>query len=94
MEKRSLDIIIGSSLGGTLITGTDAVAGAWSAIVVNEDCVFNALLVDGVDVMTARGFTGKTITAGMFIGVGLNQSSAGYSKFTSIDLVSGSVMAY
>ncbi len=94
MEKRSLDIIIGSSNGGRLITGTDAVTGEWTALVVNEDCVIAALLVDGVDVTTARGFAGKTITAGMFIGAGLNQSNSGYPKITSVDLTSGSVMAY
>lgn len=94
MEKRSLDIIIGSSLGGTLITGTNAVTGSWSAIVVNTDCVIAAMLVDGTDVTTTRGFASKTITAGMFIGAGLNQSSSGYQKITSITLTSGSVMAY
>ena len=92
--NQSLDIIIGSSNGGRLITGTSAVTGNWDAVVVNTDCVIEAILVDSVDVTTSRGYASQTITAGMFIWAGLNTGSTGKNKITSIKLTSGSVMAY
>jgi hypothetical protein len=94
MDTRLSQIIAGGT-GGQLISSGGAITGSFSALVVNEDCVIAAILVDGVDVTAARGFALKTITAGMFIGCGLNQStSTGWPKITSINLTSGSVMAY
>ena len=86
--------ILGSSDGGRLITGTTAVTGRFTAIVVNEDAVFDELEVNGVAVMTARGLTGQTVTAGMYLGSGFHYQGAQRGEFTTIKLVSGSVMVY
>lgn len=88
-----LRTILGDSNGGQLITGTDAVTGNFNAIVINEDTVFDELEIEGDDVMTARGLTGKTVTAGMYLGSGFHYTPA-RSSFTKIKLTSGSVMAY
>ena len=94
-ERAFLQIITGNANGGVLITGTTAVTGTWDAVVVNEDCIIEAIKVNDVDVTTARGFAAKSITAGMFIGAGFNYSAGGVkAQITSIKLTSGSVMAY
>ena len=94
-ERAFLQIITGNANGGVLITGTTAVTGTWDAVVVNEDCVIEAIKVNDVDVTSARGFAANTITAGMFIGAGFNYSAGGVkAQITSIKLTSGSVIAY
>ena len=57
------------------------------AIYVHADAVFNEILVGGVNVVTAKGLSGKTISAGTFLPFGKTHA-------TSIDLTSGSVVAY
>ena len=94
-ERAFLQIITGNANGGVLITGTTAVTGTWDAIVVNEDCIIEAIKINDVDVTSARGFAAKSITAGMFIGACFNYTAGGSkSQITSIKLVSGSVMSY
>ena len=58
------------------------------AIVVEKDAVIAALEVDGVDVLTTRGFSGQTLPAKCFIGAGRNK------VITRIQLTSGGIMAY
>lgn len=89
-----IQAILGHSDGGQLITGTTAVEGKWVALVVNEDAVFDELEIDDVDVMTTKGLTGNTVTAGMYIGSGFHYIDGRRSQFTKIKLTSGSVMAY
>lgn len=96
MLSNEVKTILGASDGGRLITGTTAVTGAFVAIVINEDTVFDELEIDGVDVMAARGLDGAdTVTAGMYLGSGFH-FSAGNSRsvFTKIKLTSGSIIAY
>jgi len=94
MNNRLLEIISGNT-GGRLVAAGGAVTGEWSALIVNEDAVISALLVDGVDVVAARGLTGATLRAGMLLSPGLAQSATtGWAKFTSITLTSGTVLMY
>jgi len=96
-ERNMLNMILGGGSGGILITGTTAVTGSFDSIVVNEDAVFDDIIIEGVDVVAARGLTGKTVTAGMYIGAGRlsgQQYAELRAKITSIKLVSGSVIAY
>jgi len=89
-----IQTILGYSQGGQLITGTSAVSGSFVAIVINEDAVFDELEVEGSDVMTSKGLTANTVTAGMYLGSGFHFIDGRRSQFTKIKLVSGSVMAY
>jgi len=57
------------------------------SIFVHADAVFNEILVGGINVVTAKGLSGKTIVAGTLL-------PFGDAHATSIDLVSGSVVAY
>jgi len=93
-ERAFLQIITGNSIGGILITGTDDVEGNWDAIVINEDCLIKTIKINDVDVTAARGLTGNTLTAGMFLGAGFNYTAGVKAQITSITLTSGSVMAY
>ena len=96
-ERNMLNMILGGGGGGVLITGTTAVTGSFENIVINEDAVFESIIIEGVDVVAARGFTAKPITAGMLIGSGRitgQQFAEGRARITSIKLVSGSVIAY
>ena len=96
-ERNMLNKILGGGSGGILITGTDAVTGSFDSIVVNEDAVFEVITIEGANVVSARGLTAKTVTAGMYIGAG-RLSGQLYAeeraRITSIKLVSGSVIAY
>jgi len=56
-------------------------------IAVTSDTVFNEILVGGSNVVTAKGLSGKTVTAGTLLPFGKVHA-------TSIDLTSGSVVAY
>ena len=56
-------------------------------IYVDADAVFNEILVGGVNVVTAKGLSGKTVHAGTLLPFGNTHA-------TSIDLVSGQVVAY
>jgi hypothetical protein len=96
-ERNMLNMILGGGTGGILITGTDAVTGSFDSIVVNEDAVFDEVIIEDVDVVADRGLTGATVTAGMYLGAGRlsgQQYAELRAKITSIKLVSGSVMAY
>ena len=96
-DRNMLKILLGGDSGGILITGTDAVTGSFDLIVVNEDAVFTDIIIEGEDVVTARGFAAKTVKAGMYIGAGRlsGQQYASFgAKITNIKLASGSVMAY
>jgi hypothetical protein len=69
---------------------TDATAHAGLdcyAISVDSDTVFNEILVDGANVVTAKGLSGVTVHTGTLL-------TFGKSHATSIDLVSGQVTAY
>jgi len=96
-ERNMLNKILGGGSGGILITGTDAVTGNFDSIVVNEDAVFDEIIIEDADVVADRGLTGATVTAGMYIGSG-RLSGQMYAderaRITSIKLVSGSVIAY
>jgi len=95
--NNNLDLITGSSLGGVLLSGTGANTIDALALVVNEDCVFTTILTNNggsTNQVAGRGFTGKTLTAGMFIGAGKNVGAAGADRITSVTLASGSVMYY
>ena len=88
-------LALAGDFGGRLITGTTEVTGGWDALVCNTDTVFDELKVDGVDVVTARGYAGQTISAGMLIGAGFAQNKQFVkAKITAVKLTSGSVMAY
>lgn len=94
-EMNYLNIMIGSTTGGVLVTGTSKTAINAEAIVCNEDTVIAELEVNGVDVVADRGFAGETIAIGMFIGTGFSYlPNKAKRKFTSITLTSGSVMVY
>ena len=94
-ERFYQSVMIGSSSGGILLTGTAAHTVNADALVMNEDTVFAALETDGESVLAARGLTGKTVTLGMFLGAGLNYKADGQKKkFTKVTLTSGSVIAY
>ena len=56
-------------------------------IAVTTDTVFNEILVSGANVVTAKGLSGKTIAAGTLLPFGKVHA-------TSIDLTSGTVVAY
>ncbi len=95
-ERNMLNMILGGGTGGILITGTDAVTGSFDSIVVNEDAVFDEIIIEGVDVVEDRGL-GKTVVTGMYLGAGRlagQQYAELRAKITSIKLVSGSVIAY
>jgi len=96
-ERNMLNKILGGGSGGILITGTDAVTGNFDSIVVNEDAVFDEIIIEDADVVADRGLTGATVTAGMYIGSGRlsgQQYADERARITSIKLVSGSVIAY
>lgn len=95
-DTQSLRYIVGGQTGGQLITGTSTVNGTWYAIVVNADAVIEQLWVNGVNVTSARGLTGATLSAGMYLFAGLSSGSGVNvpNVITSIKLTSGSVMAY
>ena len=56
-------------------------------ILVSADAVFNAILVDGVNCVTAKGLSGVTVPTGTLLPFGKVHA-------TSIDLTSGTVIAY
>lgn len=56
-------------------------------IYVDADAVFNEILVNGSNVVTSKGLSGKTVHAGTLLPFGKTHA-------TSIDLVSGQVVAY
>jgi hypothetical protein len=56
-------------------------------IYVNEAAVFNEIIVGGVNIVTTKGMSGKTINPGVPLPFGKVHA-------TSIDLTSGSVTAY
>jgi hypothetical protein len=96
-ERNMLNKILGGGSGGILITGTGAVTGNFDSIVVNEDAVFDEIIIEDADVVADRGLTGATVTAGMYIGSGRlsgQQYADERARITSIKLVSGSVIAY
>jgi hypothetical protein len=72
-----------------MIAGTIAVTGAFQAFIVNADCEVDQVIDNkGIDITADLGVVGQTIRQGMLI------SAAKDHYFTSIRLVSGSVIAY
>lgn len=79
------DVLAGSN--GFIRYGTGGVTGVkYSALVVQEDTVFSAFFVNGVDVLTARGMSGVTFAQGAYLPGGLD--------ITGFTITSGSVIAY
>ena len=80
-----------SAIGGFgfVNAGTSARTGLFvESIVVMTDCVFTAFAINGVNVMTTKGITGVTITAGTYL-----PTDPGV-KITAYTLSSGSVIEY
>lgn len=88
VESRSIDNQAGL-LGSRLITGTNAIEGAFQSFIVAEDTVvtkvYNSI---GIDVTGKLGLTSITLKAGAFI------SMPRGDYFSSIKLTSGSIVAY
>lgn len=95
-DTQSLRFIVGGQTGGQLITGTSTVNGSWYALVVNSDAVIEQLWVNGVNVTSARGLTGATLSAGMYLFAGLATGSgvSTPNTITRVKLTSGSVIMY
>lgn len=75
--------------GCKVIQAASAVAGSFRGFVVNEEVIVTEVLdKDGNSLMTALGLTGVTLKSGAFIVV------ADGDKMTSIQLATGSVVAY
>ena len=75
--------------GCKVISGTSAVAGSFRGFVVNEEAtVTDVLDKDSNSLMTALGLSGVTLAAGAYIVV------ADGDEMTSIELATGSVIAY
>lgn len=86
--SREIDFQSGLT-GCQVISGTSAVTGGFQAFVVNNDAVITQVLNDkGVDITSALGLSGVTITKGMLISMPKD------AWFSSITLTSGSVIAY
>jgi len=86
--SRSIDFQ-GGLTGCRMIAGTIAVTGAFQAFIVNADCEVDQVIDNkGIDITADLGVVGQTIRQGMLI------SAAKDHYFTSIRLVSGSVIAY
>ena len=66
--------------GGTLITGTDAITGNWSGITALTDCQFTAATTANL--------------AGNWAGVQIKAGTTVHGRFTSIQLASGTAVAY
>ena len=80
--------IIGSG-GCEFIAAASAKTGkSYAGIVINTDAVISVLSIDGVNVLTTKGFNGVTLSAGIYISV-----EAG-SEITAITLASGTAIAY
>jgi hypothetical protein len=79
-----------SGMGGCeFIAAASAKTGkSYSSIVINTDAVISVLQINGVDVLTTKGFNGVTVSAGMFI------PSAAGTYITAITLTSGTAIAY
>jgi hypothetical protein len=95
--KNVVELALGGTTGGQVISGTVAVTGEFDCFVVNEDAVITELDVNDIDVTAARGLTGVTLSAGTFIGAGYAYTQSGFNlknKITSITLASGSLIAY
>jgi len=73
---------------GYLINDAALHTGQWKSLVVNEDCVIDSLLIDGVEVVGDMNYTGNTITATMYI------RAKGGQYITGVELASGSVLMY
>ena len=80
-----------SAIGGFgfVNTGTAARTNLFvESIVVMSDAVFTAFAINGVNMMTTKGLTGVTITAGSYL-----PTDPGV-KITAYTLASGSVIEY
>lgn len=80
--------IIGSG-GCEFIAAASAKTGkTYSGIVINTDAVIGTLEMNGVNVLTTKGFNGATVSAGMFI------PAAAGTSITAITLTSGTAIGY
>jgi hypothetical protein len=79
-----------SGMGGCefIAAATAKTGKSYSSIVINTDAVISVLQINGVDVLTTKGFNGVTVSAGMFI------PSAAGTYITAITLTSGTAIAY
>jgi len=79
-----------SGMGGCeFIAAASAKTGkTYTSIVINTDAVISVLSIDGVNVLTTKGFNGATLSAGMFI------PAAAGTYITAITLTSGTAIAY
>jgi len=81
----SSSLAVGTS--GFMCYGAGVVSGVkHEALVVQEDTVFSAFFVNGVDVLSARGMSGVTFAQGAYLPGGLD--------ITGWTITSGSVIAY
>jgi hypothetical protein len=81
----STSLAVGTA--GFIRYGAGVVTGVkHEALVVQEDTVFSAFFVNGVDVLTDRGMSGVTFTKGAFL--------AGGQDITGFTITSGSVIGY
>lgn len=81
----STSLAVGTS--GFIRYGAGVVTGVkHEALVVQEETVFSAFFVNGVDVLSARGMSGITFVQGAFL--------PGGQDITGWTITSGSVLAY
>ncbi len=86
--SRSIDFQ-GGLTGCKVISNTTATVGAFQGFVVNEEAIISQVLdKNGVNVTSTMGLTGTTISQGMLI------TAAKGTYFSSITLVSGSIIVY
>ena len=81
------DSVALGQMGADYITNTNTHTGRWSVIQVIADATFNAVVQDSIflnSAPTPYNFAGVVLTAGTVI----------YGNFTSIDLTSGTIIAY
>lgn len=78
-----------SGIGGFyVLTGTGDYTEPVESIVVNQSCIIDALEINEVDVLAAKGLSGVTLLPGMYLSTGDKE------KITKISLASGSVILY
>jgi hypothetical protein len=87
LEKIARTMGLVSGNGGFKVLGTGTVSDVkFRAVVPLENTVFDAFSVEGVDEFTARGMSGITFPAMMYL--------PGGGDITKIGIASGSVIAY
>ena len=86
-EQASINTRETAGIDFLLITDTNTHAGLdCYMIYCDQDTVFNEILVGGVNIVTSKGLSGKTVHQGTLLPFGKEHA-------TSIDLTSGAVVA-